>query len=83
MTVQVFMMSSQEFSTMLGKRKLPKPKRSAMIMDKIIAILTKRLEQYAGSVEVRTMQFVCMNSGEKSVSVECCRFIGLGWVGLD
>ncbi|KAG2183393.1 hypothetical protein INT43_006399 [Umbelopsis isabellina] len=49
--VQVFMMSSQEFSTMLGKRKLPKPKRSAVIMDKIIAILTKRLEQYSGSVE--------------------------------
>ncbi|KAJ2964450.1 hypothetical protein NQZ79_g637 [Umbelopsis isabellina] len=49
--VQVFMMSSQEFSTMLGKRKLPKPKRSAVVMDKIVAILSKRLEQYSGSVE--------------------------------
>ncbi|CAM0143114.1 Ribosomal lysine N-methyltransferase 4 [Umbelopsis sp. WA50703] len=49
--VQVFMMSSQDFSTMLGKRKLPKAKRSAVVMDTIKAILNKRLDQYPGHLE--------------------------------
>jgi hypothetical protein len=43
---------------MLGKRKLPKAKRSAVVMDTIKAILNKRLDQYPGHLEV-TAILVC------------------------
>ena len=50
--VQVFMMSSQEFSIALEKRKVPKPKLTPSVMDKVKLILSKRLEQYKTTLEV-------------------------------
>ncbi|KAI8578436.1 hypothetical protein K450DRAFT_246787 [Umbelopsis ramanniana AG] len=49
--VQVFMMSSQEFSIALEKRKVPKPKLTPSVMDKVKLILSKRLEQYKTTLE--------------------------------
>jgi hypothetical protein len=45
-------MSSQEFSIALEKRKVPKPKLTPSVMDKVKLILSKRLEQYKTTLEV-------------------------------
>ncbi|KAG2175165.1 hypothetical protein INT44_007653 [Umbelopsis vinacea] len=50
-SVQVFMMSSQEFSKAMEKRKVPKPKSTPSVMDKVKLILSKRLEQYKTTLE--------------------------------
>ncbi|KAH8551536.1 hypothetical protein BGW37DRAFT_513309 [Umbelopsis sp. PMI_123] len=51
-SVQVFMMSSQEFAIALKKRKVPKPRLTPAVIDKVRLILAKRLEHYKTTLEV-------------------------------